>query len=58
MRASLPAGMRALQNDSIVEGEVGICGSRGWLCPGSNNFSAEDQKIYLRELDRLSLSLN
>ena len=41
-----------------MEGEVGICGSRGWLCPGSNNFSAEDQKIYLRELDRLSLSLN
>ena len=58
VRASLPAGMRALQNDSIVEDDVGICGSRGWLCPGSNNFSAEDQKIYLRELDRLSLSLN
>ena len=58
VRASLPEGMRALQNDSIVENGIGICGSRGWLCPGSNNFNAEDQKIYLRELDRLALSLS
>ncbi|HWQ97778.1 MAG TPA: metallophosphoesterase [Clostridia bacterium] len=58
VRSQLPAGMRAIQNDSIVEGGVGLCGTRGWLCPGSNNFSAEDQKIYLRELDRLTLSLN
>ena len=57
VRSNLPAGMRALQNDSIVESGIGVCGSRGWLCPGSSNFSAEDQKIYLRELDRLSLSL-
>ena len=57
VRAALPEGMRALQNDAIVEGNIGICGSRGWLCPGSVNFSQEDQKIYLRELDRLSLSL-
>ena len=57
VRSLLPAGMRAIQNDAIVEDNIGICGTRGWLCPGSNNFSAEDQKIYLRELDRLSLSL-
>lgn len=57
VRAGLPDGMRALQNDSIVEGDVGICGSRGWLCPGSGSLSAEDQKIYQRELDRLSLSI-
>jgi len=58
VRSRLPAGMRAIQNDSIVEDGVGICGTRGWLCPGSNNFDADDQKIYLRELDRLTLSLN
>ena len=57
VRATLPAGMRALQNDSFVENGVGICGSRGWLCPGSSNFSQDDEKIYLRELDRLTLSL-
>ncbi|PKM39358.1 MAG: phosphohydrolase [Firmicutes bacterium HGW-Firmicutes-9] len=58
VRSRLPAGMCAIQNDSIVEDGVGICGTRGWLCPGSNNFDADDQKIYLRELDRLTLSLN
>jgi len=58
VRSQLPAGMRAIQNDSIVESGIGICGTRGWLCPGSNNFDADDQKIYLRELDRLTLSLN
>lgn len=57
VRAALPEGMHALQNDSFVENGVGICGSRGWLCPGSSNFSQDDEKIYLRELDRLSLSL-
>jgi hypothetical protein len=57
VRSNLPEGMRAIQNDSIVENGIGICGTRGWLCPGSNNFNAEDQKIYLRELDRLALSL-
>jgi predicted phosphohydrolase len=58
VRSQLPAGMRAIQNDSIAENGIGICGTRGWLCPGSNNFDADDQKIYLRELDRLTLSLN
>jgi len=57
VRSMLPNGMRALQNDSFVEEGIGICGSRGWLCPGSSNFSQDDEKIYLRELDRLSLSL-
>lgn len=57
VRASLPAGMRALQNDSFVEDGVGICGSRGWLCPGSSGLAADDEKIYQRELDRLTLSL-
>jgi len=57
VRAALPEGMRALQNDSFVVGGVGVCGSRGWLCPGSSNFTADDEKIYLRELDRLTLSL-
>lgn len=58
VRASLPAGMYALQNDAFVFDGVGVCGSRGWLCPGGANYTAEDEKIYLRELDRLSLSLH
>ena len=57
VRAALPEGMRALQNDSFTEDDVAVCGSRGWLCPGSGNFTADDEKIYKRELDRLSLSI-
>lgn len=57
VRSALPVNMRALQNDSFVDNGVGICGSRGWLCPGNSNFTSDDEKIYHRELDRLSLSL-
>lgn len=57
VRAALPEGMRALQNDAVAENGAAICGSRGWLCPGGANFTQEDEKIYLRELDRLSLSI-
>jgi len=34
-----------------------ICGSRGWLLPCDINFKAADEKIYLRELGRLKISL-
>jgi predicted phosphohydrolase len=57
VRAALPENMRALQNDAFMEDDVGICGSRGWICPGSSNFSADDEKIYLREIERLKLSV-
>lgn len=57
VRAALPPGMRALQNDAIAEGGVGICGTRGWLCPGASAFAETDEKIYRRELDRLRLSI-
>ncbi len=35
-----------------------ICGTRGWKCPGEDDFSEDDNKIYLRELQRLKLSLD
>ncbi|MEZ4627087.1 MAG: metallophosphoesterase [Eubacteriales bacterium] len=57
VRAALPEGMRALQNDSFTEDGFSICGTRGWLCPGGSNFSADDEKIYKQELDRLALSI-
>ncbi|MBS5334360.1 MAG: metallophosphoesterase [Anaerovoracaceae bacterium] len=53
-----------VQNDAVVvecgergEKSVAVCGSRGWTCPGSEGFSAEDEKIYRRELIRLEMSL-
>ena len=47
-----------LQNDAAVFGRVGVCGTRGWNLPGSEGASeAQDEKIYLRELERLRLAL-
>ncbi|NBI62733.1 serine/threonine protein phosphatase [Clostridiales bacterium] len=34
-----------------------LCGSRGWLSPGHDDFKEKDQKIYKRELLRLEMSI-
>ena len=47
-----------LQNNYYVYGDYAICGSRGWICPGTDRFTEKDEKIYLRELIRLRLSLD
>ena len=58
VRAALPPGMAALQNDHYVFEDWAICGSRGWICPGEEGFDSEhDEKIYRREIGRLELSL-
>jgi predicted phosphohydrolase len=46
-----------LHNNSFVCETVGVCGTRGWVSPGSPEFSEHDEKIYRRELGRLELSL-
>jgi len=45
-----------LQNDSYVFGDVAVAGGRGWTLPGDESFTATDEKIYRRELERLRLS--
>ena len=57
LRAALPEGMYAIQNDALRIGEFTIAGSRGWILPGPG-VSAEDERIYQRELTRLDLSLS
>jgi len=57
VRSALPSGMYALQNDSLVIGEVAIAGTRGWDVPGNRELPPEDDKIYRREVERLRLSL-
>jgi predicted phosphohydrolase len=57
LRAALPEGMYAIQNDALLLEGLVIAGSRGWVCPGSHGFSEQDEKIYRRELERLRLSL-
>ncbi len=57
VRDILPPNFYALQNDSIRFDGVVICGSRCWSVPGSPDFKQQDMKIYLRETERLKLSL-
>lgn len=44
-----------LQNDCVKFGNVVVCGSRGWTCPGSFDYTEHDEKLYLREAERLKL---
>jgi len=46
-----------LQNDAFEFEDVSIAGTRGWICPNEREFRPEDEKIYLREVERLRLSL-
>jgi uncharacterized protein len=57
IRKALSECMYAVQNDAVSLGGVVIAGTRGWICPGTYDFSDEDQKIYTREVERLRLSL-
>ncbi|BAH08237.1 hypothetical protein CKR_3186 [Clostridium kluyveri NBRC 12016] len=50
--------MNFIQNNFFVYEDYAICGTRGWICPGSENFSTHDNKIYNRELLRMKNSLN
>lgn len=57
VRAALPDGMYAVQNDCLRFDNFLVCGTRGWTCPDKGELSAQDKKIYLRETQRLKLSL-
>ena len=58
VRAAIPRSCVALQNDAIDVGDVVIAGSRCWSAPGSFDYTEHDEKIYLRELERLRMSLD
>lgn len=57
MRQALPKDMHLLQNDAVKISNTVFCGSRGWISPDAEGFSAEDRKIYDRELLRAEMSL-
>lgn len=46
-----------LQNNSYSYNGFGIVGTRGWISKTSEGFTANDEKIFNRELHRLKLSL-
>ena len=49
--------MKFIQNNHYSYENYGVCGTRGWICPGAERFEESDYKIYLRELNRMKLSL-
>lgn len=57
LRAALPEGLWAIQNDAVRVGDVIVAGTRGWAVPGSPAFEEHDARIYAREVERLRLSL-
>lgn len=58
VRSKLPLSVYALQNDHFLWDSWAVCGTRGWICPGEEGFDSDhDQKLYLREVERLKLSL-
>ncbi len=57
VRNALPAGVYAVQNDAVKTGNVIVCGSRGWTTPEKEHATADDKKIYEREIIRMEMSL-
>lgn len=57
VRAALPDGCEALQNDAReIDGRV-IVGARGWTAPDDPTAAPGDERIFARELDRLRMSI-
>lgn len=50
--------LKFLQNNSFIYNNVGITGTRGWSPIDKGIEDSHDKKIYLRELNRLQLSIN
>lgn len=49
--------LKFLQNNAFVYKDTRICGTRAWMSKDDPDFSAHDEKIFSRELNRLELSL-
>ncbi len=58
VREALPPSIYVLQNDHLEWNGWAVCGTRGWTCPAEGGFEeSRDEKIYLREQQRLEFSL-
>ncbi len=57
-RAAPDESFYFLQNDCVKFDDVVICGSRGWTCPGSADFTENDMRLYKREAERFKLCFN
>lgn len=59
VRSILPPSMTAIQHSAAELGEAVVCGTRGWLIPTKDTpLDAQNEKIFLREAERLRLALD
>lgn len=57
LRRSLPAGCLPLQNQAVDLGAWVLVGARGWTAPDDPTATPGDEAIFVRELERLRLSI-
>lgn len=57
MKAAAPDGIDFLQNDARAFDGVAVAGTRGWILPNSPGETADDRRVFLREVARLRLSI-
>lgn len=50
--------MEFLQTNFYEYNGYAICGGRGWICPNDVKFDENDAKIYVREENRIKISLD
>ncbi len=59
VRSILPPSITAIQHSAADLGEATVCGTRGWLIPTKEApLDAQNEKIFLREAERLRLALD
>lgn len=54
VRAALPSGVFAVQNDCVRFDDVIVCGSRGW---SADDKTEDGKRLFARELIRMEMSL-
>ncbi len=57
LRAALPEGCEALQNQAVEAAGRVVVGARGWISPDDPAATPRDAPIFLREIERLRLSV-
>jgi len=57
VRAELPPGCEALQNNALEFEDWVIVGARGWTSPEDPFAQPGDERVYRREMERLRLSI-
>lgn len=50
--------IKFLQNNSFFVEGYDICGTRGWISRDNSEFTAHDEKVFKREIQRLKISLD